>query len=263
MSYCPYGNCYDDRLQNILIAGIVVLGIAVVAGIILCIHASKARRHKVAASASSSAERGLPMMVVQGTGTGPDGQPYQQQIQVQGPFFMTSQRGTNGEELVMVPRRLLVQFQQQQQQQQQQEQQQEQQQLQRQLQQLLQQQQQQQQQRQQQNQQHQYQLPSVVPPNNTAHLPQGLQRGDKAQMEDQQDQEQHQQPQPNLNANSQATAPAMSQRKFEKSVKVEHEDDNGGAGVGTSSDVVVVHQVPSSSGSESKSDENKGDKAST
>ncbi|KAG0067112.1 hypothetical protein BGZ92_005186 [Podila epicladia] len=48
-------------------------------------------------------------MVVQGTVTGPNGQPYQQQIQVQGPFFMTSQRGQNGEELVMVPRRLLPQ----------------------------------------------------------------------------------------------------------------------------------------------------------
>ncbi|KAG0089661.1 hypothetical protein BGZ93_009733 [Podila epicladia] len=250
MVTCQYGDCYNDRydrLQNVLIAGVVVFGIAVVAGIALCIRASRSKRHKAAASASSLAERGLPVMVVQGTVTGPNGQPYQQQIQVQGPFFMTSQRGQNGEELVMVPRRLLVQFQQQQQLEQQQ------------LQQLQQQQQQQRrQQGQQQSQEQRYQLPSVVPPKIMGHLPQGLQRGDKAQMEDQQDQEQHQQPQPNLNAHPQPTEPAMSQRKFEKSVKVEHEDDDGGAGVGASIDVAVVHQGTSSS--ENKGDEKKGDK---
>ncbi|KAG0026670.1 hypothetical protein BGZ82_009364 [Podila clonocystis] len=250
MVYCSYGDCYGNGLENVLIAGVVVVGVAVIAGVVWCIHSSKVKRRKAATSASSSAENGLPMTAVQGTSMGLDGQPYQQQIQVQGPFFMTSQRGPNGEELVMVPRRLLAQFQEQQQREQ----------LLQQLQQLQNQQQRLQQQYQQ-AQQGQYELPPVVPPTST-HLPQALQRGDKAQIEDQQSREQHQQPQPNLNAHLQPIEPVMSQRKFEKSVKVEHEGV-GGAGVGTGSDVVVVHEEPLSSGSENRSNENDGAKTST
>ncbi|KAG0014447.1 hypothetical protein BGZ81_000464 [Podila clonocystis] len=248
MVYCQYGDCYGNGngLQNVLIAGVVVVGVAVIAGVVWCFYSSKVKRRKAATSASSSAENGLPMMIAQVKSMGHDGQPYQQQIQVQGPFYMTSQRGSNGEELVMVPRRLLSQFQEQQQREQ----------LLRQLQQLQYQQQDLQPQHQQgqqgqQVQQGQYQLPPVVLPTST-HLPQGLQQGDKAQMEDQQGREHHQQPQPNLNMHSQPMEPVMSQRKFEKSVKVEHEGD-GGAGVGTGSDVVVIHNEPSSSGSENKS----------
>ncbi|KAG0320370.1 hypothetical protein BG000_003603, partial [Podila horticola] len=228
MVYYPYGECYNNHwnvIQSVLIVGVLVLGLAVIAIIVGCIHGSKVKRHNV--SSASSAEKGLPMAAVQGTVTGPSSQLYPQQIQVQGPFFMTSQRGPNGEELVMVPRRLLEQFQVQQQHEQQ----------------AL----------QQSQNQGRYQLPPVVPPKSTTHLPQGLQQGDKAQMEDQQE---HQQPQPNLNAHSQSTEPVMSRRKFEKSVKVEREDD-GGAGVGMGSNVVVdVHEGPSSSGSEQRSDEN-------
>jgi len=218
-----YGDYYydDDRLQVILdvaIAGIVVVSLVLLVLIVGCIHASRVMR-RLAATSSSSAEKGLSTVVVQGTG--PDGQSlvHPQQIQAQGPFFMTSHRTPDGEEMVMVPRRLLAQFQQQQQQQQQSE----------------------------------YQLPPVVPPKSTTYLPQGLQRGDKAQIEEEQ-----QQQQPNLNHATVYSQPtnepaAMTQRKFDKSVKVE-QDDDGGAGVGSGSDdvVAVVDERPSSSSSEKK-----------
>lgn len=221
-----YGDYYDDDrvqvIQDIAIAGIVVVSLALLVLIVGCIHASRVMHRLVASSSSSSsAEKGLSTVVVQGTG--PDDQPlvHPQQIQVQGPFFMTSHRTPDGEEMVMVPRRLLAQFQQQQRQQQ----------------------------------QSVYQLPPVVPPKSATYFPQGLQQGDKAQIEEEQ---QQQRQQPNLNhatIHSQSTnEPAvMTQRKFEKSVKVEQDDDRG-AGVGSGSDdvVAVVDKRPSSSSSEKK-----------
>ncbi|KAF9377956.1 hypothetical protein CPC16_011554 [Podila verticillata] len=115
MVYYNYNGDYyiDDRLkviQDVAIAGIVMASLAVLVLIVGCIYVRRIRGNQVA----SSAEKGLSMVVVQGTGSDGQSLAHPHQIQVQGPFFMTSHRAPDGEELVMREDKAQVEEQQQQ-----------------------------------------------------------------------------------------------------------------------------------------------------